>query len=129
MARLKAQEVTPQPAVDFGDVIQKAVSTKRKLKSPEKPRDFDPYAFDEMNNLGNKPKPTKNAKKKAPKTPQQKKVPGASCQPTPFSGVSRKRNPAIPPPSPAPTSVREEGKVNKFDNLLQFSSPEPESSP
>ena len=102
------------------DMTQKPASIKRKLKAQEKPRDFDPYAFEEMDRLEVKSKPTKSSRKHVPNTPQQKKVPSA------FSG-GWKRKLAGAPPTPVPQSSRKEQKVGHFDNLLQFSSPEPSS--
>ena len=120
LARLQAQGASSESAMACEDLTQKPASIKRKLKAPEKPRDFDPYAFEEMDRPEVKPKPTKNSRKHVPNTPQQKKVPTA------FSG-GWKRKLAGAPLTPVPSRPRKEPKVTKFDNLLQFSSPEPSS--
>ena len=133
LSRLQAKEGSPVVAMDSEEVTQKPASTKRKLQVAEKPRrDLDPYAFDELDDSGARSKPSKNTKKKpatattSTTTPQKKKVftPG---QTTPFSGVwKRKLAGSRPETPPVQVSSKKEQKVvNKYDELLTFSSPEP----
>ena len=73
LARLTVKQATPESATPRGEVNQKPDSFKRKLKAPEEPIDSDPYAFDEIEDLGAKPKSVKDVKKKGLNTPQNKK--------------------------------------------------------
>ena len=130
LASLQAKKATPQPTMQIGDVSQKLSSFKRKLKPTEKPRDLDPYAFDELDDLGAQSKPPKDTRKNVSTTPQKKKVPttpktkkvltaGPAVPSTPFSGDWKRKLAGSGPKTPVSAS-----SANKFDDLLQFSSPE-----
>ena len=76
LARLQLKKASPTVAMESEEVIQRPASTKRKLQAAEKPKNLDPYAFDELTDRGDPSKPPKNTKKKAATatTPQKKKT-------------------------------------------------------